>query len=178
MQPQGGWGQPPGWGPPQGAPPGFGPPGYRAPSAVPTVARVPLFPGERVLYFLKPNQGATRLVYFAAGILLMPILLGFYLIYVGIAFEEKQEHYYVITTQRVFTVNAKGGVLTTVPNAGITNLTHRMGNGTNTLSVSAGNTFIQFRRQEGHDMARVKEMLSLLKNPAYLAQAPDVPFEP
>ncbi len=148
------------------------------PMAGPTVARVPLLPGERVLYFKKPDQGIARVGYILAGILTLPILLGFYLVYLGINYEEKVSHYYVITNFRIFTVNARGRILELVNVPEITNLNHRTGNGTNTLSVHSNAQFIQFRHEERHDMAVVKNLLANVRNPAFAQQAPAVAFEP
>ncbi len=144
----------------------------------PTVARVPLLPGERVLYFHKPDQGMTRIWYILVGVLLIPVLLGIYLLYVGIFFEEKSSHYWVITTHRLFTANARGKILEQVGIPEITNLVHRRGSGTNSLIVHSRHQFITFRMDEKHDIARLKPMLENLRNPHFLQQAPSVPFEP
>ena len=103
--------------------------------APPSVARVPLMPGERVLYFWKPDLGMARVWYFIGGIALLPVLIGIYLLYIGICFEEKSAHYWVITTGRVFTVNARGNVLEQIALAEITNLVHRVRSGTNSQTV-------------------------------------------
>ena len=89
-------------------------------TAAPTVARVPLLPGERVLYFHKPHQGASRLWYILGGIVTLPII-GFYLLYVAIYYEAKASHYWVITNQRIFTANARGGILEAIRHSQITN---------------------------------------------------------
>lgn len=160
-----------GWGHPHaGAPHG-------SPHATPTVARVPLLPGERVLYFHKPPQGANRLWYILGGIVTLPMLIGFYLLYVAIDYEARANHYWVITNQRIFTANARGGVLEAIGIGEISNLVHRRGSGTNSLIVHSPRKFISFRMQEKHDLSRLKPMLENLRDPRYLHQAPSVPFE-
>jgi hypothetical protein len=154
------------------------PPAWQAPpQPPPTVAKVPLLPGERVLYFKKPDQGATRIGYVLAGILLTPLLLGIWLLYVAWKFGEQQAHYYVITTHRLFTVNAVGGVMEQVDVPAISDLTHRMGNGTYELIVKSERTWLKFRREEQHDVDALKALVAGLRNPTFVAHLPNVPFE-
>lgn len=149
-----------------------------APMPAPSVARVPLMPGERVLYFRKPDLGMARIWYFLGGIVLLPVLVGVYLLYVGICFEEKANHYWVVTNMRIFTVNARGKILEQIGVPEITDLVHRVGAGTNSLIVHSQRQFIMFRMQEQHDIPRLKPLLGNLKNPHFVQQAPAVPFEP
>lgn len=171
---QQGWQNPPPHGGPQW---GHAMPGP-APMHAPTVARVPLMPGERVLYFRKPDQGMARIWYFIGGLVLLPVLLGIYLFYVGICFEEKENHYWVVTNLRVFTVNARGKILEQIGVPEITNLVHRVGAGTNSLILHSQRQFISFRMQEQHDIPRLKPLLENLRNPHFLQQAPQAAFEP
>lgn len=158
-------------------PGGWGPPAH-APALAPTVAKASLMQGERVLYFWKPDLGMARVWYFIGGLVLLPVLVGIYLLYVGVAFEEKANHYWVVTNMRLFTVNARGKVLEQIANAEITNLVHRVGAGKNALIVEAHPRSIMFRIDERHDLARLKPLLQSLRNPTALQQLPSVPFEP
>ncbi|MBX3207325.1 MAG: hypothetical protein KF764_19920 [Labilithrix sp.] len=169
-----------GWqSPPPAAPQwGYPAPGGHGPMQGSTVARVPLMPGERVIYFRKPDQGMARLGYILAGVVLLPVLLGIYLLYLGIFYEEKTNHYYVVTTLRIFTVNARGTILEQIGIPEITDLVHRMGAGKNALVLHSPRAFIMFRREEQHDIPRLKPLLASLRDPHFLQQAPSVQFEP
>lgn len=147
---------------------------------VPTVARAPLQPGERVIYFHKKmNGGSERVLSIILGIVTIPILIGIYLLYTAIRWNETVDAFYVITNQRLFTVNLLGGVREQVWLHEITNLSHRTGNGSNSLTVEgASGGSITFRHQEGHVIARLRPMLEGLRNPAFMQQLPNVPFEP
>ena len=142
-----------------------------------TVAGIQLQPGERVLYFWKPNKGADRFWTFVGGVVLLPLLIGIYLLYVGFNYGDKSDHYWVITNQRIFTANANGRIMKQVGIGEITRLVHRRGAGTNTVSVHGPRSFIMFRREERHDIAMLKPLLENLRNPAFLDRAPTVPFE-
>lgn len=158
------------------APSGMMPP-YGSPQSSPTVARVPLMPGERVLYFKKPDLGMARVWYVIGGIVLLPMLLGIYLLYVAIFFEEKASHYWVITTLRLFTANARGGVLEQVVVQEISDVVHRVGGGKNQLVVHSPRSFITFRQEEQHAIQQLKPLLQSLRDPRFLQQAPAVPYE-
>lgn len=144
----------------------------------PTVARVPLMPGERVLYFKKPDQGMARAWYVIGGLVLLLMLIGIYLLYVAVFFEEKTTHYWVITNRRLFTVNARGGVLEQVGIHEISDIVHRVGGGKNQLVVHSARSFITFRHEEQHPIQQLKPLLQSLRDPRFLEQAPGVTYEP
>jgi hypothetical protein len=142
-----------------------------------TVAGIQLRPGERVLYFWKPNRTADRAWTFVGGIVLLPLLIGIYLLYVGFTYADTSNHYWVITNQRIFTVNANARVRDEIGIHEITRLVHRRGDGKNSLIVHSSRAFISFRVQERHDIERLKPFLENLRNPAFLDRVPSVPFE-
>lgn len=183
----GGWQSGGGWqGPPAGGahgplpmqqPHGMMPPHGLAPQG-PTVARVPLMPGERVLYFKKPDLGMARVWYVIGGVVLLLLLVGIYLLYVAVTFEESASHYWVITNQRLFTVNARGKVLEQIGVHEISDIIHRVGGGKNQLVVHTPRSFITFRQEEQHPIQHLKALLQNLRDPRFLQQAPAVTYEP
>jgi hypothetical protein len=174
---QGGWQNPGGWQQQQGyghAPQQAYPPQPNV-AAPPTVARVPLFPGERVLYYLRPDQTSTRIQYFLYGILFLVLIFGLYFLYLGIFFDKAESLVWVITNQRIFTVNGEGKVLEQIGNHEITTIVNR---NQNALIVHGASKLIMFRRAEKHDIQTVGTILENLRNPAFLQQAPTARFDP
>jgi hypothetical protein len=143
-----------------------------------TVAKVPLYPGEKVLYFARPDQTMTRILYFVYGTLFLILIFGLYFLYLGIFFDTADSHVWVITSHRVFTVNNAGKVMTQIGVHEIQRVVNRVGAGRNDLNVHSANDLIMFRSAEKHDARIVGPILENLRNPAFVQQAPPVRFDP
>ncbi len=151
---------------------------YAQQQRFPTVAGVPLAQGERVLYFQQADLGSTRIVFVILGILFLIIVVGLYCFYRVIVFDSKEEHFYVITNYRVFTVNKKGRVMKQIEVAKIWRVKQVVGGKDNRFEVSAGviNDEISFRASEIPDFTKLKPVLNAIRDPDAVAQLPGVPF--
>jgi hypothetical protein len=102
-----GYGQPQqGYGPPPGAMQPWGAQGMQG--GAPTVAGVPLEPGERVLYFVKPSYTTDKVVLLIFGVLLAIVLIGFIFIYLAVTIEERNPKAQALTDRRLVSVPGKG----------------------------------------------------------------------
>lgn len=130
-QQQQGYGPPPqqqqGYGPPPGAQPGMAPqqamvpagaapmgwPGGQAPAMAgaggpPTVMGVQLQPGERVVYFFKPNYTVDKVVLWVFGILFVWVLIGIIFIVLALLHDSRNPKAQIITNQRIIEISGKG----------------------------------------------------------------------
>jgi hypothetical protein len=95
---------------PQGAAP-MGWPGQPAMAGAggpPTVMGVPLQPGERVVYFYKPNYTVDKVVFWVVGILTVWMLIGIIFIVLALIHDSRNPRAQIVTTMRVIEVSGKG----------------------------------------------------------------------
>ncbi len=132
QQQQQGYGPPPqqqqqGYGPPAEQQQGYGQPAAMQPYAAapmaapwpagggmamaggaPTVMGVQLAPGERVIYFHKPNYQTDKIVLWVFGILFLIVLIGIIFIVLAVIHDSRNPRAQIVTTQRVIEISGKG----------------------------------------------------------------------
>jgi hypothetical protein len=73
-----------------------------------TVLGVPLEPGERVVFFKRVSFTGNKIGGWILGILLAPVLIGFWLIYVALNVEKKNPNAFAVTDRRVIYIPGLG----------------------------------------------------------------------
>jgi hypothetical protein len=104
-QPQQGYGAAPG-----AAPQAYGPGTFQAggPGGAPTVLGVQLAPGERVIFFNKPNYKTEVIMLWVFGILFLFVVIGIIFIIMAAFHDKWNPKGHVVTNQRVIEVSGKG----------------------------------------------------------------------
>lgn len=96
--PSGGYGPPP-----PGMAPAWGPSG-----GAPSVLGVPLYPGERVLYFHKPSYQGEKIALIVIGVLTVWLLIGIVFLVLAAGVEKRHPKGQVVTNLRIFGVPGNG----------------------------------------------------------------------
>ncbi|MEO7327294.1 MAG: hypothetical protein ABI193_01865 [Minicystis sp.] len=74
----------------------------------PTVMGVQLAPGERVIYFHKPNYQTDKIVLWVFGVLFLIVLIGIIFIILAVLHDSRNPRAQIVTTQRVIEISGKG----------------------------------------------------------------------
>lgn len=145
---------------------------------VPTVWGIPLEPGERVLYYSRKQGNGERIFMFVMGIVLLPVLVGIWLLHQAITYDKSTERVVVITDRRMLGITNAHIVLTTFRLNEISNVKRVVG-AKNQWVVSGSNrgmsTPVMTFDASDHPFQVLEPILRQLGNPTAL---PNARFEP
>ncbi|MEZ4226085.1 MAG: hypothetical protein R3B13_34380 [Polyangiaceae bacterium] len=148
--------------------------GYPVQQAPPTVWGVPLYDGERVIYYHRFTGSGERLAYLLYGTVLLPVFfIGLIFYYYFITYNSNHARALAITNYRILGITPNRTLKEEIVISQITRLVHRTGKG-NYYVVHAAPKLITV-----HHLSHPRHLLEpILNNLPRANEFPTVPFEP